>query len=56
MAKWFWEREDLYRENGKCVYAEMCNDFNENCNPEECKLWECFFDGETQADDVLSDT
>ena len=56
MDKWFWEREDLYLKNGKCVYAEICNDFNENCNPKECKLWECFFDGETQADDVLSDT
>lgn len=56
MTESFWKRKDLYRENGKCVYAEICDDYKENCNPEECKIWECFFDGETQADEVLSDT
>ena len=51
----FWKREDLYRIDGKCVYAGLCSENSEDCNPEECSLWEAFFDGEVQADDSLSE-
>ena len=51
----FWKRDDLYRHNGKCAYADVCDEYKEDCNPEECRLWEAFFDGEVQADDALSE-
>ena len=52
----FWKRKDLYRENGKCAYANICNDYKEECKPEECEIWDAFFDGETQADEALNDS
>ena len=35
MADWFWKRDNLYLKNGKCVYAEECDECTENCNPEK---------------------
>lgn len=51
----FWEREDLFREDGRCVYAVLCGHCEEGCNPEGCCLWDAFFDGECQGDEVLSE-
>ena len=53
--EWFWKRDDLYRQDGQCVYAEQCSEKSENCVPEKCELWEAFFDGEAQADEILSE-
>ena len=51
----FWKRDDLYRQDGKCAYAELCERYHEGCEPEACTLWEAFFDGEAQADESLSE-
>lgn len=51
----FWEREDLYRKDGRCVYAVLCEHYEEGCDPEDCYLWDAFFDGECQGDEVLSE-
>lgn len=51
----YWKRDDLYRIDGKCAYADLCSECKEGCNPEECELWDAFFDGEVHADDALSE-
>jgi len=56
MADWFWKRDNLYLKNGKCVYAEECDECTENCNPEKCELFEAKLDAEVQADEILMDT
>lgn len=49
----FYEREDLYRENGKCCYSELCGECHKD--PESCEKWETLFDSECQADEILSE-
>ena len=56
MAERFWKRKDIYRENGRCAYADICDKYNNDCKPEDCELWEAFYDSETQADEILSET
>ena len=55
-VEWFWKRRDLYRENGRCVYADICSQSNKECDPEKCEMWEKYFDSECQADEILSDS
>ena len=55
MKKWFWERDDLYREDGKCCYLGLCGKTECDRKPEECETWENFFDGECQADEILTE-
>lgn len=52
---WFWQRDDLYRWNGKCCYYKMCDGYNGQCNPEECEQWDHYFDGECLAEESHSE-
>ena len=52
---WFWQREDLYRWNGRCCYSGFCDEYNDQCNPEQCLLWDAFFDGEVSADEAMEE-
>lgn len=53
-AEWFWQREDLYTENGKCCYIETCDPKCEK-DPKTCETWERLYDAECQADEILSE-
>lgn len=53
--KLFWQREDLYREDGKCCYADLCGKHECQEDPEECESWQAFFEGECQADEILEE-
>ncbi len=50
-----WKRNDIYRHDGRCVYAGLCKEYRDGCDPEECRIWEAFYDGEVQADEILSE-
>ena len=54
-----WKRQNAeapYRnDDGICVYADICTKCNDKCNPENCDTWESFYDGECQADEILSE-
>lgn len=55
---WFWERDNLYRIGDQCCYATVCRKAsNGKCDqdPETCKTWDAMYDGECQADEVLSE-
>lgn len=51
----FWQREDLYREDGKCCYADLCGKHECEEEPEKCEAWQAFFEGECQADEILEE-
>ena len=53
---WFWKREDLYRWNGRCCYAGECDEYSESCEPEECEIWDMYYDGEVQMDEILENS
>ena len=55
---WFWERDDLYRIGEQCCYVTFCREANgKRCDrdPEECEIWDAMYDGECQADEILSE-
>ena len=52
----FWKRKNLYRENGKCCYIDLCGKEDCELNPEECPIWDAAYDGECQGDDTLLDS
>jgi hypothetical protein len=51
----FWKRDDVYRHEGECAYAGLCKEYKDGCDPEKCDTWEAFYDGESQADEILSE-